>query len=72
MWDEKESVVGLLIPMCTGSALQSVSNQWMNKKKRTVLSLRKGICIFWTKIKAESGEVFSFLCCSFCPAIHLS
>lgn len=48
VWDEKESVVGLLTPMSTDSA--SVRNQRMNKKM-----------FFWIKIKAERSSVFVLL-----------
>ncbi len=74
VWDKKESVVGLLIPMCTGCA-SAVCKQPVDEQKTESYQLsEKGFVffLFWTRIKAESIEVFSFLCCSFCPAIHSS
>lgn len=71
VWAEKESVVGLLIPTCTDSA-STVCKQPVDEQKTKSYQLsEKGFLFFWTKIKAESREVF-VLCCSFCPAIHSS
>lgn len=55
---------------------QSVSKRWMNKKTESHQLSEKGFVFFfcffcfWTVLKAESKEVFSFLCCSTYPAIH--
>lgn len=75
----KESVVGLESPWAPTLHLQSVSNQWMNKKEKKekqnhTNSQKRDLyffLFFWTKIKAESREVI-FSCCSFCPAIRCS
>lgn len=74
-----KSVVGLLIPMCTGCASSAVCKQAVDEQKKPEshqLS-EKGFVFFlsfffWTLIKAENGGVFSFVCCSFCPVIHSS
>lgn len=57
VWDEEESVVGLLIPMCTSCA-SAVCEQPVDEQKTE--SYQFGICTFWTKIKAESRDVFIF------------
>lgn len=44
---------------------------WTKKTNHTN-SQKRDLYFCWTKIKAESREVFSCSCCSFCPAIHSS
>lgn len=63
VWDGKESVAGLSIPVRTGFALplQSVGNQRMRKKKKleSHRTMKKGICIFGLKWKRkERPSVF--------------